>query len=325
MAIIDSQVRVYEANTPKRPWHNVPNWPDHVTGDEMVAAMDKVGVDDSRSSSAFSVPIRRQLCGGVQRAHPGRFALVKPVIGRSAVADIIADWKRPQARSASASMTPEAKRDPSDPGLDRIARSREHSRSDAVLGQRGCRRARSTATPIRASLSTIWPSCGPACRLPRRAVGRPPKVLDLTKRKNAVIKVSAPALLSRNLSLPRHFGTRWLGCSMPGVSTMPVGHGLDSRLRGRQLRAGRRAFVKTDRLSDSERAMLIGGACIRPTAVAEERLVSSNSRCCSPAASTNGGCPARSACEAQQISADDDRVRLRNDAWNTRSSSESTS
>ena len=43
MAIIDSQVHVYEANTPKRPWHSVPNWPDHVTGDEMVAAMDKVG------------------------------------------------------------------------------------------------------------------------------------------------------------------------------------------------------------------------------------------------------------------------------------------
>jgi hypothetical protein len=27
MTIIDSQVHVYEANTPKRPWHNVPNWP----------------------------------------------------------------------------------------------------------------------------------------------------------------------------------------------------------------------------------------------------------------------------------------------------------
>jgi hypothetical protein len=39
--IIDSQVHAYEANTPKRPWHSVPNWPDHVTGDEMVAAMDK--------------------------------------------------------------------------------------------------------------------------------------------------------------------------------------------------------------------------------------------------------------------------------------------
>ena len=30
MPIIDSQVHVYEANTPKRPWHSV-NWPDHVT------------------------------------------------------------------------------------------------------------------------------------------------------------------------------------------------------------------------------------------------------------------------------------------------------
>ena len=27
MPIIDSQVHAYEANTPKRPWHNVPNWP----------------------------------------------------------------------------------------------------------------------------------------------------------------------------------------------------------------------------------------------------------------------------------------------------------
>ena len=48
MTIIDSQVHAYETNTPKRPWHSVPNWPDHVTGDEMVEAMDKVGVDGSR-------------------------------------------------------------------------------------------------------------------------------------------------------------------------------------------------------------------------------------------------------------------------------------
>ena len=37
MTIIDSQVHAYEANTPKRPWHSVSNWPDHATGDEMVA------------------------------------------------------------------------------------------------------------------------------------------------------------------------------------------------------------------------------------------------------------------------------------------------
>ena len=44
--IIDSQVHAYEANTPGRPWHSVPNWPAHVTGEEMVAAMDAVGVED---------------------------------------------------------------------------------------------------------------------------------------------------------------------------------------------------------------------------------------------------------------------------------------
>ena len=33
--IVDSQVHAHEANTPKRPWHIAPNWPEHVAGDEM--------------------------------------------------------------------------------------------------------------------------------------------------------------------------------------------------------------------------------------------------------------------------------------------------
>jgi hypothetical protein len=48
MAIIDSQVHAYEASTPKRPWATVPNWPAHATGDELVAAIEKVGVDGWR-------------------------------------------------------------------------------------------------------------------------------------------------------------------------------------------------------------------------------------------------------------------------------------
>ena len=36
-------------------WHSVPNWPDHVTGDEMLAAMDEVGVDGAIFISAFSL------------------------------------------------------------------------------------------------------------------------------------------------------------------------------------------------------------------------------------------------------------------------------
>src|SRR5689334_15113728 len=52
---IDSQVHAYEANTPKRPWATVPNWPAHVTGDEMVAAMDNVGVDGAVLVSPMSM------------------------------------------------------------------------------------------------------------------------------------------------------------------------------------------------------------------------------------------------------------------------------
>src|SRR5258708_13572636 len=80
MAIIDSQVHAYEANTPKRPWHSVPNWPPHVTGDEMVAAMDKVGVDGAIFISSFSMyQYDASYAVEVARAHPKRMAIVKPV------------------------------------------------------------------------------------------------------------------------------------------------------------------------------------------------------------------------------------------------------
>ena len=73
MTIIDSQVHAYEANTPKRPWHSVPNWPDHVTGDEMVAAMDKVGVDGAIFISPFSMyQYDASSAVEVQQAHPSR-------------------------------------------------------------------------------------------------------------------------------------------------------------------------------------------------------------------------------------------------------------
>ena len=93
MAIIDSQVHAYEANTPKRPWHIVPNWPDHVTGDEMVAAMGTVGVDGAIFISAFSMyRYDASYAVEVQRAHPGRFAIIKPVDPDDpAVADVVAE------------------------------------------------------------------------------------------------------------------------------------------------------------------------------------------------------------------------------------------
>ena len=94
--IIDSQVHAYAANTPERPWHSVPNWPAHVTGDEMVAAMDKVGVDGAIYISPISMyQYDASYAVDVRRAHPDRFALVKPVNPDDpAVADVIAEWKK---------------------------------------------------------------------------------------------------------------------------------------------------------------------------------------------------------------------------------------
>src|SRR3954471_18447431 len=124
--VIDSQVHAYEANTPQRPWFRVPNWPAHVTGDEMVAAMDKVGVDGAIFVSPFSM---YQYDGSyaveVQKKHPGRFAIIKPVNPDDpAVADVIADWRRtPGTVGIRIIMTKESKREPNDPGLDRICQA----------------------------------------------------------------------------------------------------------------------------------------------------------------------------------------------------------
>jgi len=121
--VIDSQVHAYAANTPERPWFRVPNWPVHVTGDEMVAAMDKVGVDGAIYISPFSMyQYDGSYAVSVQKAHPDKFALVKPVDPDDPkVADVIADWKKtPGTVGIRIIMTKDSKREPNDPGFDRI-------------------------------------------------------------------------------------------------------------------------------------------------------------------------------------------------------------
>src|SRR5256886_13926878 len=126
MMIIDSQIHAYEANTPKRPWHSVRNWPASATGDETVAAMDKLGIDGAIFISAFSLyRYDASYAVEVQRKHPGRFALVKPVDPDDpAVADVIADWKKtPGTVGIRIIMTKEAGPHPNEPGLQRIPRA----------------------------------------------------------------------------------------------------------------------------------------------------------------------------------------------------------
>src|SRR3989441_3715318 len=186
MAIIDSQVHVYEANTPQRPWHSVPNWPAHVAGDEMVAAMDTVGVDGAIFISAFSMyQYDASYAVEVHRAHPGRFALVKPVNPDDpAVAEVIADWKHtPGTVGIRIMMTQEAQREPTDPGLDRILRAAvRHDLPVNMLCWGN----------VDAGMALIDRHPDTRFIIDHLALVQPwadlPKVLDLATRPNAVIK-----------------------------------------------------------------------------------------------------------------------------------------
>ncbi|MGQ0686578.1 amidohydrolase family protein [Bradyrhizobium sp.] len=274
--IIDSQVHAYEANTAKRPWYSVPNWPAHVTGEEMVAAMDEVGVDGAIFISAFSLyRFDASYAVEAQRAHPGRFAIVKPVDPDNPdVADVVAEWKQtPGAVGIRIMLTKESGWAPGHPGLDRIARAAishdfpvnlhcwdnldngialidRHPDTRFILDHLGILQPRVPPAPPEASQWSPWAAL--------------PKVLELAKRPNAVIKVSGACTLSKE---PYPFADIW-----DPLARVFDAWGIDRCLWGTDwTRAAAvvgyaqatEPFRLTSRLSESERALLMGGACAK--------------------------------------------------------------
>jgi L-fuconolactonase len=271
MPVIDSQVHVYAANTPARPWHSTPNWPDHVTGDEMAAAMDAVGVDGAIFISSFSMyQYDSSYAVEVQQAHPSRFGLVKPVNpGDPAVADVIAEWKKtPGTVGIRIMMTPEAERNPTDPGLDVILR--EAVRHDFPVNMLSWGNIDAGIAVVDRHpdtrfiidhLSILQPRTPPAAPEPWADL---PKVLELAKRPNAVIKISGACTLSHE---PYPFPDIW-----DPLARVFDAWGLDRCLWGTDwtrafavvnYEQAVESFRLTDRLSDSDRKVLMGGACAK--------------------------------------------------------------
>src|SRR5512134_784082 len=121
--IIDSQVHAYERNHPGRPWIGVLTGPEEVTGDDMVAAMDAVGVDGAILVSPFTMyRYDASYAVEVHGRHPGRFGLVKPLdTSDPAVAETIADWAAtPGAVGVRIMMNRDVSTDPADPGINRV-------------------------------------------------------------------------------------------------------------------------------------------------------------------------------------------------------------
>ena len=271
MPIIDSQVHCYEANTPQRPWHSVPNWPASATGAEMVAAMDKVGVDGAIFVSAFSMyQYDASYAVEVQRAHPGRFALVKRVNPDDpAVADVIADWKKtPGAVGIRVIATNEPGHNSITTGLERVLRAAvKHDLPVNILcwGNLDAGTALIDRHPdtrfIIDHLGILQPHTSP---VPAQPWADLPKVLALAKRKNVVIKVSGACTLAQK---PYPFPDIW-----DPLARVFDAWGFERCLWGTDwtrafavvnFEQAVEPFRLTDRLNASERAMLMGGACAK--------------------------------------------------------------
>src|SRR5438552_17875115 len=131
MPTIDAQVHAYERNHPGRPWAAVLQGAPEVTGDQMVAAMDAVGVDGAVLVSPFSLyRYDASYALEVHAKHSDRFALIKPVDPADpAVAETIAEWAAtPGTVGVRIMMNRDLSPDPADLGINRaLAAAARHS------------------------------------------------------------------------------------------------------------------------------------------------------------------------------------------------------
>jgi L-fuconolactonase len=271
MAIIDAQVHAYERNHPGRPWAAVLHGPPQVTGDDMVAAMDAVGVDAALLVSAFTMyRYDASYAISVQKAHPDRFALIKPVDPTDpGVVDTIADWADTDGAVAiRIMMRGDVSTDATDPGLNRVlAAAAQHALPVNLLcwgrlEQTGLLAARNPATTLVIDhLGLQQPFEPPA---PAEPFADLPKLLALADHDNIVVKITGACTLSHQ---PFPYNDLW-----DPLGRIFDAFGLDRCLWGTDwtravglltYKEGVEAFRVTDRLSDSDRATLMGGTLQR--------------------------------------------------------------
>ena len=272
MLTIDAQVHAYERDHPARPWVGVLHGPPQVTGDDMVAAMDAVGVDGAVLVSPFSMyRYDASYALEVFAAYPGRFGLVKPVDPADpAVADTIADWAATEGTIAIRLMINRdgVSTDAADPGLNRVlAAAAQHSLPVNLMCTGRLEQARLLAARNPGTMLVIdhlglpQPHEPPA---PAQPFADLPNLLALAAHDNVAVKISGACTLSHEAfpyrdiwdPLGRIFdaygfnrcmwGTDWTRA----VGLLTYGQGVE-------------AFRVTDRLSDGDRAALMGETLAR--------------------------------------------------------------
>jgi L-fuconolactonase len=272
MLTIDAQVHAYERNHPGRPWHAVLAGPPEVTGDQVVAAMDANGVDGAILISAFTMyRYDASYAVAVRNRHPGRFALIKPVDpANPAVADVIADWKRTPGTVAVRMLLVRGgyNQDAADPGLNRVLK--EAARLSVPVNLHIAGRLDQGIELIRRNpdtqiivdhLGLVQPYDPPP---PAEPWAELPKVLTLAKLANVAIKITGAGTLSH---APFPYPDIW-----DPVCRVIDAFGIDRCLWGTDwtravnlltFAQGVEAFRMTDRISESDKAKLMGGTLTR--------------------------------------------------------------
>ena len=267
---IDCQVHCYERNRPERPWVGYLQGPDEVTGDDMVAAMDAVGVDGALLISPFSM--YRYDAGyalEVYARHPTRFGLIRPFDPHSDTIDEeMADWTgRPGVVGARIMLGAEPF-EADHPGINRIL---DAAAGAGVPVNMMC----STKLPLFGELARRHPNTQliidhlgivqpPAPPVPDEPFADLPNVLALAELDNVAIKISGAGTLSHQ-SFP--YPDIW-----EPLRQIFDAYGLERCLWGTDwtratnlltFEQGVEAFRVTDQLSDAERTVLMGGALSR--------------------------------------------------------------
>ena len=271
MVTIDAQVHAYERDHPGRPWAAVLAGPPEVTGADLVAAMDAVGVDHALLTSAFAMyRFDASYAVEVYAAYPARFGLIKPVDPMDpAVAETIADWAAMDGTVGVRIMLSNGDPiDPGDPGINRVldAAARHSLPVNLMcwdlLEQAGKIADANPNTMLVIDHLGLRQTFEPPA--PAAPFADLPRLLTLAEYDNIAVKITGACTLSHE---PYPYNDLW-----DPLRQIFDKFGFDRCLWGTDwTRAvnlltyaqGVEPFRLTDRLSDDERAALMGGTLQR--------------------------------------------------------------
>ena len=267
---IDSQVHAYERDRPERPWSGTLVGPDEVTGDDMVAAMDAVGVDGALLVSPFTMyRYDASYALEVYAKYPGWFALIKPFDPQSqSVADEIAQWAGTPGVVGARVIFMDQSFEADDPGLNRIFASGAQAGIPVNVMCSGklpllleLARRHSETQVVVDHLGLVQPFEPPA---PPEPFADLANVLSLAECDNVAIKISGACTLSHH---PFPYPDIWepLGkvFNAFGFDRCMWGTDWTRAVRLLSYEQGVEAFRVTDQLSDSERSALMGGSLMK--------------------------------------------------------------